>query len=267
MIEDLSAFVYMILLLGIVAIVGFIVVYGRSIYLILKPKLKMSEERKYLLVKNIKFYNRLDNKGKYKFEYRVEDFITSHKFTGVNTEVNETDIILIAASAIIPVFAFPDWEYNTLMEIFVFPDNFNEDFQTNSTDSYFRGLVGFGFLEGKLLISRTALYEGFYDYSDKRNTCLHEFIHLIDKSDGSVDGVPKDLLESKYYVPWMILMKREMDKIKMGKSDIHPYATKNAAEFFAVIAEYFFERPDDFKIEHPELFRVMNKIFKQPIIK
>jgi Mlc titration factor MtfA (ptsG expression regulator) len=42
-------------------------------------------------------------------------------------------------------------------------------------------------------------------------------------------------------------------------------ATKNNAEFLSVTSEYFFERPDQFEAEHPELFRALKIMFRQPL--
>jgi MtfA peptidase len=67
----------------------------------------------------------------------------------------------------------------------------------------------------------------------------------------------------KYVAPWMYLMHREIQKIYTGESDIREYAAKSPGEFFAVVSEYFFERPQDLAREHPELYRYMNVIFKQ----
>ena len=36
----------------------------------------------------------------------------------------------------------------------------------------------------------------------------------------------------------------------------------NEAEFFAVAAEYFFERPELLKSKHPGLYEVMGRIFR-----
>jgi hypothetical protein len=88
-------------------------------------------------------------------------------------------------------------------------------------------------------------------------------VHLIDKEDGSVDGIPAILLEKQYSIPWMELIRRKIDEIYAGKSGINPYGAKNKAEFFAVISEYFFERPHLLKRHHPELYSLLKKIFKQ----
>ncbi|PLX06462.1 MAG: peptidase [Marinilabiliales bacterium] len=235
-----------------------------KVYIHLKttPKGDMEEEHKKFLREHVSFYNALNNHKKKEFEFRVRQFILAYEFVGNETEVEVQDQLLIAASAIIPIFSFKDWKYNSLKEIHVFPDNFNRSFHINQEDSNIRGLIGYGYLQGKLLISRTALYQGFEKHDDKRNTCLHEFIHLIDMEDGKVDGIPERLLAHKYAIPWMYIMKKEVVRIHNNYSDIHPYATTNAAEFLAVVSEYFFERPKDFKREHPRLFNVLNEIFK-----
>jgi Mlc titration factor MtfA (ptsG expression regulator) len=40
------------------------------------------------------------------------------------------------------------------------------------------------------------------------------------------------------------------------------YGATNQAEFFAVISEYFFEQPDLLKANHPELYEMLERIYK-----
>ena len=89
-------------------------------------------------------------------------------------------------------------------------------------------------------------------------------MHLLDKADGATDGIPEALLHQQYTIPWIKYMSEAIHHIKTGQSDIDVYGATNQAEFFAVAAEYFFNRPDLFKINHPELFALMEKIFNQP---
>ena len=58
-------------------------------------------------------------------------------------------------------------------------------------------------------------------------------------------------------------MHNSMQKIMKEKSDINPYGATNEAEFFAVVSEYFFERPDLLQERHPELYDLLTKIFRQ----
>ncbi len=38
---------------------------------------------------------------------------------------------------------------------------------------------------------------------ERENTGIHEFVHLLDKEDGSVDGLPEALLAKQYTLPWL----------------------------------------------------------------
>ena len=56
-----------------------------------------------------------------------------------------------------------------------------------------------------------------------------------------------------------------MVEIETGKSDIDRYALTNEAEFLAVTAEYFFERPGVMLRKHPALYRALERIFNQSL--
>jgi Mlc titration factor MtfA (ptsG expression regulator) len=58
-------------------------------------------------------------------------------------------------------------------------------------------------------------------------------------------------------------MHREMRQIETGESDINPYALTNEAEFFAVAAEYFFEKPEQLQVKHPEVYELLGRVFGQ----
>ena len=112
-----------------------------------------------------------------------------------------------------------------------------------------------------MILSQHELRQAFINKTGKTNTAIHEFVHLVDKTDGSVDGVPGFFMDRKYMVPWLQLMHAEIKKIRENKSDINPYGSTNEAEFFAVVSEYFFERPDLLKKKHPQLYDLLVKIF------
>jgi Mlc titration factor MtfA (ptsG expression regulator) len=197
-----------------------------------------------ILENNIAFFRGLNKNEKQQFENGLRDFLSYIRITGVNTPINDLDRIFVAASAVIPVFAFPGWKYSNLREVLLYSDAINNDFQTEGEGRNILGMVGSGYMEGKMLLSKFALQQGFKNESDKNNTAIHEFVHLIDKADGDTDGIPKLLLSKQYTIPWLDMTYQLMQEILKGKSDINPYGTTNKAEFFAVVSEYFFERPD-----------------------
>lgn len=216
-----------------------------------------------MLEKNIAFYSRLDKDQKQQFENKIREFLSEIQITGVDTTVEDRDRIMVAASAVIPVFAFPQWKYYNLREVLLYSDAINTQFQTEGGDRNILGMVGTGYMEGKMLLSKFALQLGFSNASDKNNTAIHEFVHLVDKADGVTDGVPEQLLDKQYTIPWLDMVYQQMKAIQQRKSDINPYGATNKAEFFAVAGEYFFERPDLLQQKHPELFKLLQQIFKQ----
>jgi Mlc titration factor MtfA (ptsG expression regulator) len=116
-----------------------------------------------------------------------------------------------------------------------------------------------------VMLSKPDLINGFKSKKRHHNVGIHEFTHLLDKTDGIVDGVPEALLERAYLKPWVVEMNKELQKIRKGASDISTYALTNDAEFFAVASEYFFVAPSEFKKKHPELLDYLQKIFKQEV--
>ncbi|GAO42011.1 zinc-dependent peptidase [Flavihumibacter petaseus] len=197
------------------------------------------------------------------FTAAVIHFLRVTRIEPVNTTITDTDRLLVAASAVIPIFGFPRWQYRNLTDVLVYEDQFNESFQTEGQHRNLMGMVGSGYMNGKMLLSKTALREGFNNKTDKENTAIHEFVHLLDKADGAADGLPEALLSRQYTIPWLDLIHQQMAAIRNNQSDINPYGLTNKAEFFAVASEYFFERPDLLEQKHPELFGMLEKIFHQ----
>ncbi len=216
-----------------------------------------------LLEQNIHYYSYLDAEEKIKFQQRIHIFLFNVKITGIKTSVTDIDKIRIASSAIIPVFNFPDWEYNFLEEVLLYPDDFTVKIQEKESPKMKGLVVESGYLNGKMIFSRKALTEGFQNNNDKLNVGIHEFTHLIDKEDDLIDGVPEILLKDQSIEAWINLTQQKIAEILKNKSDIRPYGAKRSAEFLAVTTEYFFERPNIMKKKHPKLYAFIANMYKQ----
>ncbi len=222
---------------------------------------------KLMLAEQIPFYQQLPENKKTTFEERVQHFLSQIKITGVNTTVEDLDRVLVAASAIIPIFNFPGWEYINLHEVLLYPGSFDHDFKQEGDGRNVLGMVGSGAMNHVMILSQSELRQAFINKTGKDNTAIHEFVHLVDKSDGSIDGIPETVLNKQYILPWLKLMQHEIEMIKENRSDINPYGATNESEFFAVVSEYFFERPELLKQNHPELFVLLEQIFCMPDVK
>ena len=221
-------------------------------------------ERKWrkILNKRVRYFRELSPERQEVFGHRVQAFLDAVEVVGADTKVSLTDRLLVAASAEIPLFGFPDWRYPNLDTVILHNGNFSIDFDPQSKDRNVLGLVGNRELSRTMVLSKAALRKGFARHTD-HNVGIHEFTHLIDMTDGATDGVPENYLDRELVQPWLRLIHRETAAIKRGDSDIDAYAATNEAEFLAVTSEYFFTRPDDLKTDHPELYAILANIFHQ----
>lgn len=247
--------------LFVVAAIIFVIIALRSMR---RKKISLPEEMKEntaaLLEDHVPFYQKLGTDERRQFEARVLHFLATTHITGIGVAVTYTDKLLVAASAIIPIHHFPGWEYRNIQEVLLYNNTFSKEYSTEGEDRNILGMVGDGAMNGQMILSLPSLRSGFKS-ADGHNTAIHEFVHLIDKADGSVDGVPEYLLKSPFVIPWIKLMHDEIRKIRQERSEINPYGATNDAEFFAVIAEYFFEKPEALKAKHPELYRMLEMMF------
>ena len=216
-----------------------------------------------ILRSRVAYYNALSNEQRERFRQLVKVFLDETRITGIRTDVDETTRVLVAASAIIPVFNFDDWEYSRLGEVLIYPDSFDDKYRTDGADSRNTlGMVGTGHLSGVMILSKPSLLTGFDIKTDKNNVGIHEFAHLVDGADGAIDGIPPGT-PADVARAWIEWVGKELDEPPSGRSHIRRYAYTNEAEYFAVLVEYFFEAPDVLERNNPELYRMLSKMFRQ----
>ena len=216
-----------------------------------------------ILRTHVAFYDALDKAERKRFENDVRVFLHEKAITGIGTEIDQTTRLLVAASAVIPIFGFPEWEYDNLAEVLVYPSSFDEDKQFEGPHP--RHLLGMvhssGALNRIMILSKPDLVRGFAG-NDAKHVGIHEFAHLLDAADGNVDGVPA-AIRPACLQPWLEVMASEMERLQRGRSRLDPYALKNRGEFFAVASEAFFKSPRELMRDHPELYATLKCVFEQ----
>lgn len=212
-----------------------------------------------ILADRVEFYKRLSSHDKIEFERKVHIFLLNVRIRGMQTEVTHVDKILIAAGAIIPIFRFAKWNYANLEEVQLFPDKF----LIPNSDKMANGLVGCGAMEGKMMLSRKAVHHGFFDTTDNENVVIHEFIHILDKQDGKIDGVLGKVIKEIDITPWLHIIQLKMNEIDANNSSIRKYGATNQSEFLAVVSEFFFENPERLRSEHPDLYNALDSFYNE----
>ena len=83
----------------------------------------------------------------------------------------------MAASSVFPVFGFPEWHYNNLTTVILYPSSFNESlsFDANAENKKIAGMVGTGIYENKMIFSGKTLRHGFANNTEKK---IRQFMNL-----------------------------------------------------------------------------------------
>jgi Mlc titration factor MtfA (ptsG expression regulator) len=247
-----------------VLVIAFFVFSGRDrVHQAERPISPTPKKWQAILSEKVNFYRNLDGQQRMQFEADIQRFLGTIRISGVQVNVGLADRLLIASSAVIPLFGFPAWSYQNLDEVLLYPGSFDRDYVINSKKEVITGMVGSGAMEGKMILSKPSLHLGFDIANDKKNVGIHEFVHLFDKETGAIDGIPPGFEERAYSLPWLDFVQKKTNEIIANKSDINDYGATNRQEFFAVASEYFFERPHLLMDKHPKLYDTLTKVFNQ----
>jgi len=127
--------------------------------------------------------------------------------------------------------------------------------------------LGESWIRGIVVLSWDHVRSGAGQPADGQNVVLHEFAHQLDGEDGSMDGAP-DLGARTRYTAWAHILGAEFGELSRRvhdgcSTDIDAYGATNPAEFFAVVTEMFFEKPQAMKTRHAALYRELSAFYKQ----
>ncbi len=223
-----------------------------------------------ILRANVRLYSRLPPAGQRRLENGTRILIAEKNWEGVQGLTLTDEIrVTIAGMASLLVLGFDDDYYPNVETIIVYPNSF----QIKTVRSETRGVFG----EQVLTASGQAALQGpvIVSWADVRagiagsggNVVLHEFAHKLDMRDGYADGAP--YLENAAQIErWSQVMSAEYQHLvaqtQAGERGLlNPYGATNAAEFFAVATETFFENGQALLEMHPELYAILKDFYKQ----
>jgi MtfA peptidase len=202
-------------------------------------------------------YQRLPTSLQKRFRQQMQVFLSEKKVTGVEMRVNEETRLLVAASAVSLSVGWPDYTWDQLAEVLLYPDNFDRDYNFGGTD-----LSGQAHPWGIVILSVPALDRSFEETSHGYHVGFHEFAHLLDLTQTRFDGIPAGLDDDSIR-RWSAIMEREDQRLRRGDSVLDPYALTGAVEFFPTAVEAFFQMPVRLAERHAELYDFLSSYFAQ----
>lgn len=180
--------------------------------------------------------------------------------------------VVIAAQACLLLIGQGDQQvYPRLQSVVVYPASWVSEHEERQPDGTVlvsqQRRVGESWGAGTLVLSWDHVEKGARDVNDGQNVVFHEFAHQLDSEEPGSAGAPV-LPRRGMYGPWASVLGAEyrelVDDLENNrKTLLDAYGATNAAEFFAVTTEFFFERPRALRDRHPALYEQFRLFFQQ----
>lgn len=185
-------------------------------------------------------------------------------------EVTDEMRVLVAVQAAWLLLRRRGGSFDTLRQVLLYPGAFVVQRSTADAAGLVRDerhtLLGESWQQGHVVLSWQDVLAGAADPHDGRNVVIHEFAHQLDQETGAANGAPW-LPGAGPRARWARVMTAEFHALqqRLAAGDtgglIEPYAATNAAEFFAVASELFYEKPFELQQEHAALYAELRQYY------
>ena len=223
--------------------------------------------------RSVLFFRRLSQNDRNELLGHIQVFLGEKRFEGCGgLELTDDIRVTIAAQACLLLLHRATDYFPHLVTILVYPSTYMVD-ETRHVegpiweDGKTARLGETGRRMGTLVLAWDAAKSGAADPADGKNVVLHEFAHQLDYENGAEDGAPA-LATREQQLSWRNVMQIEFASLRAADETGIPtlldtYGATNAAEFFAVSTEAFFERPRALRARHPNLYAELERYFRQ----
>ncbi|MDP1649926.1 MAG: zinc-dependent peptidase [Rubrivivax sp.] len=186
-------------------------------------------------------------------------------------KLSDAMVVAIAAQAVLPVLRLGLARYDGFVGIVVHAGQVVARREVADDDGivhqYDEVLAGEAMEGGPVMLSWQDVRAAGRSAAHGYNVVIHEFAHVLDMADGLSDGVP--LLPADIPVAaWRSLLQHEygafVQRIAREEDTVlDPYGAEGEDEFFAVASEAFFVHPQGMQREHPGLYGMFVRFYRQ----
>ncbi|MYM64466.1 zinc-dependent peptidase [Pseudomaricurvus sp. HS19] len=219
-----------------------------------------------LLQSDFPLYRRLPADLQQKLQGHMQVFMAEKVFVGCDGFVVTDEVrLLIAAQACLLILNNGNDYYPTFESILVYPSSYAAPVQRQ--EGYLRSdhvdtRAGESWHRGPVVLAWDQVWRGALHERDGHNVVMHEFAHKLDEENGTGPGLPL-LRSSGQYKDWARIFSAEYEQLcRHGDLVIDSYGAENAAEFFAVVTEVFFEKPQQLQQRHGDLYEQLRLYYQ-----
>ena len=203
-----------------------------------------------------------------RLKQHLQVFLAEKPFIGCAGQAITDEVrVVIAAQACLLLLgqARPDY-YPRLRQVLVYPGVFTvravQPGAGGVVHEQRQALAGQSWAHGQVVLGWAEVLAGAADPADGRNVVVHEFAHQIDQDKGLADGRPWRPKAGQRQ-RWAAVMGDALAHLQATPSAlISDYGAIDAAEFFAVVSELFFEQPQALVAEAPAVYRELALLYQ-----
>lgn len=228
----------------------FLLVFKKPPFVHFYPiKKKLPPYGSFILENEFAFYRKLPKRYKGYFNHRVQSFIKHYKFVGrEELEVTDEMKIKVAATWVMLTFGLRRYMTNFFEVVILYPDVY-ESFNGNYHYAEYNPGV-------KAIVFSWKHFDAGLNFDvHEVNLGLHQFAHVVHTASVSEHWGAAGALYTDTFDKIMHYLSEPENAHKVGESHFfRNYAYSNPYDFMAVVLEYFFETPEEFRRELPELY-------------
>lgn len=216
-------------------------------------------------------YRKLPSDVQLRLHKSIQQFLADKEFVGCDGFVVTPQVqLLIAAQACLLSINQPESHYPELRQILVYPDAFVVPTKhigaSGVVTEHSEVRLGESWTQGQVILSWRHTQAGAAAPYDGQNLVFHEFAHQLDQLSGQANGAPPQptlALQQRWAQQMPTLYANYCADLAQRKPRLlDAYASTNAAEFFAVAVECFFERPAELQLDSPSLYLLLRDYFQ-----
>jgi len=193
----------------------------------------------------------------------VQVFLAEKNFEGCGgLELTDEIRVTIAAQACLLLLGHETDIYPRVQSVLVYPTTFVprmvEEYDDGVVEEFDDPLDGEAWSTGAVVLAWDDVLHAAQGLRDGYNVVIHEFAHQLDLETGDADGMPR-LHGGVDQRQWAETFGREYERHcrdvdRRQHTLLDDYGADDPAEFFAVVVENYFVRPEVLKRKHAELF-------------
>ncbi|WP_379791844.1 zinc-dependent peptidase [Flavobacterium qiangtangense] len=214
----------------------------------------MKSQYRLILQNEFPFYRRLPDRRKVYFEHRVSCFLKNYQFIGKDIEITAEMMIIIAGTYVMLTFGMRQYIIQQFTKIIIYPRQYfstiNETYHKGEFNPRLKAVV----------FSWEDFLLGLQTSNDNINLGLHEFSHVLHFHTMKSNDPSAIIFYDEFDEIVKFYKNEQLFSELVSKKYFRDYAFENQFEFLAVILEHFFESPEIFRREFPELYERVRKM-------